>query len=148
MHAIEQLSDNIGRPNRLPHFSEAQPKAIPPARTARPSRLDVPKVISYVEARLHEPVTMGEMARQVNLSVFHFARMFKLATGHPPHAFLMLKRIEHAKELLTCTDLPLADIGHRVGYKTQSHFTSVFRRCVGLPPNAYRQKAAREAAPQ
>jgi len=72
------------------------------------------------------------------MSPFHFARMFKLATGLAPHAYITRQRMGRARDLLATTDLPLLEVAARVGYQTQAHFTGVFHRYVGTTPRVYR----------
>jgi AraC family transcriptional regulator len=72
--------------------------------------------------------------------------MFKEATGVPPHRYITLQRIDHAKRLLTETDLPLVDVAAAVGFQTQGHFTSVFRKHAGLTPRIFRLECPRAAA--
>jgi AraC-like DNA-binding protein len=61
-----------------------------------------------LQARLAEPPSLEELAAAVNLSPFHFARVFQRATGMPPHTWLMQQRIAHARALLQQGCLPLA----------------------------------------
>jgi len=96
------------------------------------------RVLSCIELRLAEPIQVCELAREVHMSPFHFTRMFKLATGHSPHKYLTLQRIERAKELLATSDMPIAAIAAAVGYQTQAHFTGVFSRHAGATPKVYR----------
>jgi AraC family transcriptional regulator len=72
------------------------------------------------------------------MSTFHFARMFKQATGQPPHVYITLQRMEYAKELLRNSSLPLVDIAASVGFQTQGHFTGVFHRYAGVTPRIFR----------
>jgi AraC-like DNA-binding protein len=72
------------------------------------------------------------------MSLYHFARMFKLATGQPPHLYITIQRIEHAKALLRDSSLPLVVVAARVGFQTQEHFTNVFHRYAGVTPRVYR----------
>ncbi|HSJ95432.1 MAG TPA: AraC family transcriptional regulator [Myxococcota bacterium] len=111
------------------------------------------RVLSVIDERLAEPVQVRELAEAINMSPFHFARMFKLATGHTPHAYITRQRMEKAKRLLVSSDLPLLEVAAHVGYQTQAHFTGVFHRQVGLTPRTYRVSgraapAAMETAPQ
>ena len=62
----------------------------------------------------------------------------KISTGLPPHRFLVVRRIEHAKRLLACGDISIATVGRVVGFRTPSHFTSAFRRVTGTTPSVYR----------
>jgi len=96
------------------------------------------RVLSCIEVRLAEPVQVCELAREVHMSPFHFTRMFKLATGHSPHKYLTLQRMDRAKELLATSDMPIAAIAAAIGYQTQAHFTGVFARYAGATPKVYR----------
>ena len=101
-----------------------------------PHRLQ--RVLACIETRLAERVQVRELADEIHMSPFHFARMFKLATGHAPHAYITRQRMERAKQLLASTQLPLLEVAARVGYQTQAHFTGVFHRYVGTTPRVYR----------
>ena len=72
------------------------------------------------------------------MSAFHFARLFKQSTGVPPHRYLVERRIARAKELLTTDHLSVAEIARAVGFRTASHFATVFHRAAGMTPTAYR----------
>ncbi|MBV8293749.1 MAG: helix-turn-helix transcriptional regulator, partial [Mycobacterium sp.] len=76
-------------------------------------------------------------------SAFHFARLFKAATGDSPFQFVTRKRMERAKELLRKTRLPVSDIAERVGYQQPSHFSARFRSVLGCRPDAYRKSTGR-----
>jgi AraC family transcriptional regulator len=103
-----------------------------------PERLD--RVVTFVTACLGQPLGVREMAEVACMSPFHFSRVFKRATGHSPHHFLMWLRVERARGLLADTDMPLSEIAKSVGYRTQTHFTSVFRRMAGVSPGRYRKE--------
>lgn len=96
------------------------------------------KVLLYIEERLAEPVGVRELAAQVHMSPFHFARRFKQAVGTPPHAYITQVRVDRAKRLLSGSNLPLIEVATRVGYRTQAHFTGVFHRYAGTTPRSYR----------
>jgi len=106
------------------------------------------KVLAYIEEKLAEPVGVRELASQVHMSPFHFARRFKQAVGTPPHGYITHVRIERAKSLLSGTNMPLIEVATRVGYRTQAHFTGVFHRYVGTTPRAYRLGTRKELLPQ
>jgi len=128
--------------HRPPHAETAPP----PLREwvgLAPHRLK--RVLGCIEARLAEPVQVSELASEVHMSPFHFTRMFKLATGHAPHKYLTLRRMERARELLATSDMPIAAIAAAVGYQTQAHFTGVFARHSGATPKVYRVRHRRPA---
>jgi AraC family transcriptional regulator len=77
-------------------------------------------------------------AAVVQLSVYHFARQFKAATGLPPHQYVIARRVERAKQLLQAgTDLSLADVALRAGFSDQSQFSHHFKRLVGVTPGRF-----------
>jgi AraC family transcriptional regulator len=113
------------------------PRAGPRARYAlAPRRLA--EVVAYVEANLAEELTLDRLAAVARLSRFHFARAFARATGAPPHAFVVRRRLEAAKSLLHTSDLPIEHIARRCGFADASHFSARFRRSFGMTPRAYR----------
>jgi AraC-like DNA-binding protein len=75
------------------------------------------------------------------MSAFHFARLFKLSMGVSPHRFVVGRRIDHAKALLATEGASIAAVSRAVGFRTPSHFTTVFRRTTGATPSAYRTEA-------
>ena len=85
-----------------------------------------------------ERVTVKDLAASIPMSAFHFARAFKISTGLPPHRFMLHRRIDRAKRLLAETDKPVAGIARELGFKTPSHFASVFRAIAGMSPRHYR----------
>ena len=97
-------------------------------------------VVEYVEEYLDAGLTLEQMAAAAHLSVYHFARQFKAAAGVPPHQFVILRRVERAKQLLQ-GDLPLAEVAACAGFSDQSQFSSHFKRLVGVTPGQFRKPA-------
>jgi AraC family transcriptional regulator len=85
-------------------------------------------------------ILLADVARQCGLSRQYFTRAFKATTGVAPHRWLQQHRIDHAKQLLSKTSLPIADIAIRCGFADQSHLTRVFTTWAGLPPAAWRRQ--------
>jgi len=96
------------------------------------------RTLTYIDAHLDQALSLTTLAAVAQMSPTHFAHLFKHATGLAPHQYVSLCRIEHAKQLLAETDLPLTEIGSRVGCTDPSHFSALFRRHVAMPPNTYR----------
>jgi AraC family transcriptional regulator len=103
-----------------------------------------PRAIHVVREKIQESLavgaTIGELASEVGLSRAHFARAFKISMGVPPHHYVTARRVARAKELLSNTDQPLADIALAVGFSSQAHFTEQFRRATGNTPLRFRRK--------
>ena len=94
----------------------------------------------FMTENLEASLSLEQIASEVNLSAFHFQRMFKLSVGISPANFLTLMRLEKAKRLLK-TSLSLVEISTICGFSHQSHMSSVFKRCVGTTPKNYRLNA-------
>ncbi len=109
------------------------------AKTASLSILQVKQLQDFIEDNLDQKISIVQLASLVHLSQFHFARAFKEAVGTTPHRYLVQRRIDRAKILLTVTRLSIQEIAIRVGYVNLSHFTAQFRKYVGATPAAYRQ---------
>jgi AraC-like DNA-binding protein len=84
-------------------------------------------------------VSLADVASSAGLTRMHFAAQFRAATGFRPHEYLLRRRIERAQEMLLGTGMALVDVALSVGFQTQSHFTSVFKRYVGQAPRAWRE---------
>lgn len=97
------------------------------------------RVTEYIKAHLHKNLSLDEIADVACLTPFHFSRQFKNATHVSPHRFVLKLKVEQAERLLTTTDLPIADIALELGFQSQSHFTLVFHKIVGVTPGKYRK---------
>lgn len=96
------------------------------------------KARELIESRLDAPLTVGELAAELALSEYHFARMFRLSFGVAPHAWITSRRLERVREALAQTDMPLADIAAACGFTSASHLANRFRSSVGATPGEYR----------
>ena len=96
------------------------------------------KVTDYVSEHLAEEISVDALAELVELSPFHFSRVFKQATGMSPLQFATRERVTLAQQLIRETSRSLIEIGLEVGYTSPSHFAKVFRRVTGVAPNEFR----------
>jgi AraC family transcriptional regulator len=110
-----------------------------PQKVGALARWRLKRAIDYFEAEIGKPVRLAAVASSAGLTRMHFAAQFRAATGLSPHEYLVRRRIERAQEMLTETGMSLVDIALSVGFQTQSHFTSVFKRYTGQPPRAWRE---------
>ncbi len=93
---------------------------------------------AFIDAHLAEDLSLDTLAGVAGMSLYHFLRRFKAATGAPPHAYLTHRRLGLAKEMIETTRRPIADIAWSLGYKDASRFTQQFKRRFGAPPGAFR----------
>lgn len=96
------------------------------------------KVEDYIAEHLAEEISIERLAELVELSVSHFAHVFKDTTGMAPLQFVTRQRITRAQQLIRETSRSLIDVGLEVGYSSPSHFAHVFRRVVGVTPTEFR----------
>lgn len=96
------------------------------------------KVEDFVREHLEEEITVESLAGLVDLSPFHFSRVFKQAAGMTPLQFVTRERITRAQQYIRETSRSLIEIGMEVGYSNPSHFAKVFRKIVGVTPTAFR----------
>ena len=95
-------------------------------------------VRAYILDQLDRQITLADLSQLLHLDAFSVTRWFKSVFGVPPHQFVMRARVERARALLERSNASLVDIALACGFSSQSHFTTVFRRLVGVPPGIYR----------
>jgi len=115
-----------------------QQAAVPRARPARLPTRALRRAIEYMQANLAETVRLEDIAGAAGLSVFHFSRTFRHATGVAPHRYLVEARIVRVKTLLLESEESLASIAEEAGFSDQSHMSKVFRRLAGTTPKQFR----------
>jgi len=100
---------------------------------------------SVLAARLSEPVTLTEVAREVGASPFNFARIFQQQTGLPVHRYLTFLRLRSSLERLSEANEDLTSLALDLGFSSHSHFTSVFKNEFGITPSEMRQRSKAKA---
>lgn len=102
-----------------------------------------PRVISaarsYIEVHQAEGMSLGQVARAVNSSSYHFCRTFKKATGLNFTEYLSRVRIAKAKNLLLNPNLRVAEVAYGVGFQSLPHFNKVFKKITGMSPTSFRK---------
>lgn len=95
-------------------------------------------VESFVDRHLDRSICLADLAKAAGLSPMYFAAQFRAATGLRPHDYLLQRRIERSKELLAHPNSRLVEVALDVGFQTQAHFTTVFKRFAGTTPARWR----------
>lgn len=99
------------------------------------------RAIDYINGHLHlSSLKVAEVAAVANISPFYFSRLFRQSTGLSPHKYITQRRLEVAKQLLKKTNLPIIEISAEVGFNSQSHFITLFKKHVGTTPLKYRKE--------
>lgn len=97
------------------------------------------RVLDYIEARLGEVLSLDDLAGEACLSPFHFARLFRQATGLAPYQYLTERRIASAQQLILSGGASLAEVALDSGFGSQANFCRAFRKATGISPTAYRE---------
>ncbi|MCF2970025.1 AraC family transcriptional regulator [Synechococcus sp. Nb3U1] len=95
------------------------------------------QVVAYIQEYLDRDLSLSELANLVQLSPYHFSRLFKQSTGMAPHKYHIQCRVEQAKQLLLQKHLPIAEIAYAVGFTSQGHLYHHFKRLTGVTPKEF-----------
>lgn len=96
-------------------------------------------ILDHIDTTFTGPVRIEDLAGLARLSTSHFSRAFKISFGETPYAFVIGKRLHRAKMLMLSTDEPLSRIALDCGLSDQAHLSNLFRKFMGMAPNAWRR---------
>lgn len=111
------------------------------SRVAR-EKLTVPvlvRVLEYLHAHFSDDISLESLASVSGLSPFHLCRAFRVSVGISPWQYLKHVRLAEARLELLKTDIPVTDIGLRLGFSSPSHFSTAFRSAYGISPAGFRK---------
>ena len=101
-------------------------------------------LVDYITLHPDSNLTREEMCKMCDVSESTLRRLFKTYMGKSIYEFTKETKILYASHLLMTTNVPISEIGYKVGYETPSYFTKTFREVFGISPQEYR-KSSREA---
>ena len=96
--------------------------------------------IDYIYDHLHTRITLNHLASVTNLSAPYLSRLFKKETGYPVSDYILRKKLETAKSMLSSSDYSIAEISASLAFPSQSYFTNVLKKDTGLTPKEYRAR--------
>jgi AraC family L-rhamnose operon transcriptional activator RhaR len=126
----------------LGELGRASGQIAPSASIPTPHRA-VTEVLQILDQSPAQPWTLEELASRVCLERSYLVRTFKSHTGLPPMEYLRRQRVEWAASLLLKTDLPINQVGQKVGWPDPNHFARQFRLHFGLSATEYRVRFCR-----
>ena len=100
-----------------------------------PSKLR--RAMEFMRSNIHSELSLADVANAASMSLFHFAKAFKQATGQAPHQYLTAQRMLRARALLHDKRFSIGDVAGSIGL-SHSHFTAIFRRQMGMTPTKFR----------
>jgi AraC-like DNA-binding protein len=98
-------------------------------------------VQKYIEENYLEPISLVEVAKQFFLDQSYLSRLFKRLTGFTFSEYIILQRINHAKELLIFSSQDTTQVGINSGYNNVNHFIRIFKKYEGITPYQYRSQS-------
>ncbi|GAC1533590.1 MAG: hypothetical protein NVS3B15_14260 [Sediminibacterium sp.] len=96
--------------------------------------------MSYIQMHLKQSLTVSHLAKRANQHPDYFSREFLKYTGVRPLHYIHEKRIERAQYLITTTNMPYSEIALNTGFDNVHHFSKIFSKITGIPPNRYRKQ--------
>ncbi len=94
---------------------------------------------NYIRETYSMPTSLSDIAREANLSRYHFLRIYKETFQETPHKFLVRLRIDRAKLLLAKGQHNVTETCFEVGFSSLGSFSTLFSKHVGLSPSEYRR---------
>lgn len=99
----------------------------------------VARAKGILDTRFDEPLSVREVARSVFVSPDYLRQLFRETFGESPLHYLIRRRMDHARELLERTDLPVQEVALRCGLENPYYFSRLFKKTVGVSPSRYRR---------
>ena len=97
--------------------------------------------VALMQHRMEESLRLGDIAKEVGVSQYHFARMFRQTVGQSVRKYLTSLRVDRAVDLLSDSDVAISEIAYECGFASQSHMTTKVKELVGLTPGLIRLEA-------
>lgn len=96
------------------------------------------QVLDYIHDYLDQDIKLATLAALLDMSQFHFSRLFKQSIGVAPYQYLLQQRVERAKQLLKTTNQSVTEIAFSCGFNSHSHLNKQFRQLTGMTPTRFR----------
>lgn len=93
----------------------------------------------YISEHISEKLTVAALAKSSHMSTSHFSRVFKQRTGLSPYDYVLITRMNKAKDMLQKTDMTVASIAYETGFNSESNFIYFFTSNEGITPGKFRK---------
>lgn len=110
---------------------------------ANPAGIRLRAALTYIGEHIGEDLSLEALATLAHMSTDAFRHVFKKTLGVPPHHYILLQRVEAAKRLLSRPKVSIAEISYALGFSSQAHFSTSFRKFVGCSPKRYQSASSR-----
>lgn len=104
------------------------------------------KTEDYIENHLHEKITLEEIAKHLNISKYHYHRLFSKYSLETPYQFISRIRMERSAIILISNmKVTITEVAHSYGFNDSSVYSNAFRRHFGISPSKFRKSKKRQA---
>lgn len=100
---------------------------------------NIQRIKEHISAHLNEKITVSSLAEMAHMSPTHFSRIFKLQTGFSPYDYVVISRLNKAKECLLTTDMSVAEVAYETGFNSEANFVYCFKTNEGISPGKFRK---------
>ena len=143
-HQLVEAPDPLAREVACHLFSRQLLARLTPARWDDRPPQHLQRAAELMQDDSASPLSLSQLSAVAGLTPSHFVRAFSQHYGMTPHAYLLDRRIRHARTLLK-QGQPLAEVALASGFADQAHFQRQFKRRVAATPGQYRTQLARQA---
>ncbi|MFM5095845.1 helix-turn-helix domain-containing protein [Aeromonas rivipollensis] len=143
-HQLVQAPDPLAREVACHLFSRQLLARLTPARWDDRPPQHLQRAAELMQDDSASPLSLSQLSAVAGLTPSHFVRAFSQHYGMTPHAYLLDRRIRHARTLLK-QGQPLAEVALASGFADQAHFQRQFKRRVAATPGQYRTQLAGQA---
>ncbi|WP_429028205.1 helix-turn-helix domain-containing protein [Aeromonas media] len=143
-HQLVQGPDPLAREVACHLFSRQLLARLTPAKWDDRPPQHLQRAAELMQDDSASPLSLSQLSAVAGLTPSHFVRAFSHHYGMTPHAYLLDRRIRHARTLLR-QGQPLVEVALASGFADQAHFQRQFKRRVAATPGQYRTQLARQA---
>ena len=93
---------------------------------------------TILDENFDKHITIPQLARQAGINEAKLKEGFRELYNNSIHNYIQQLRLEKAKQLLLTTTMPITDITYHIGYSHVTHFTTLFKKEVGVTPTEFR----------
>lgn len=111
-----------------------------PGGASRLSARELRRLEEFVDAHLHEAITLQDMAQVLGVGVWTLSRQLRRTLDVSAYAFVVERRLQRARQLLRAGELALKEVAAAAGFSDQAHMTRMFHRKLGVTPGDYRNQ--------
>ncbi len=103
------------------------------------SHTKIKPILGYINQHIDEVLSLDDLSTTFFINKYYLCELFKKTTGFTINQYILNRRIGLARELLLM-DLSVTEVAYKIGFNSDSHFISVFKKLVGVTPKQYALK--------